>query len=109
MLVGLAALLFWVVGVGAGLRGWILTEDDWGIVAHAQGFGLEAFVWWIPASVLTLTAVVMAIGTSVVRHLVDGPVDSVPAVEPKPQKPTKQAVPPKTEKPELKPRSSGTS
>lgn len=70
--VALAAIAFWVVGLGAGWRGWILTPTDTGIVAHAQGFGQEAFIWWMPATVISLTAVVMAVGVSIVRHLIDG-------------------------------------
>lgn len=77
-LVGGAAAAFWVVGLGVGWRAWILAPTAGGIVAHAQAFGTDASLYWIPASVLTLTAAVMAIGLSVVRHLVDGPVDSVP-------------------------------
>ncbi len=73
----LAALAFWVVGLGAGWRGWILGPNEGGIVAHAQAFGFEAYIWWIPATVLTLTTVLMAIGISIVRHLVDGPSPSV--------------------------------
>lgn len=72
-LVGFAALGFWVVGLGAGMRGWILTDGERGIVAHAQGFGEMAFIWWTPATIITLTTVVMALGISLVRHLVDGP------------------------------------
>ena len=67
----LAALAFWVVGLGAGMRGWILAPNDGGIVAHAQSFGEDAYIWWIPATVLTLTAVMMAMGTAIVRHLVE--------------------------------------
>lgn len=89
IIVGLVALAFWVVGVGAGWRGWVLTPWDQGIVAHAQGFGVEAYIWWIPATVISLTAVVMAIGIAVVRHLVEGPsrglleLEPVEALEPK--------------------------
>lgn len=94
VLVGVVALAFWLVGLGAGLRGWMLTEDDRGIVAHAQGFGDMANVWWIPATIITLTAVIMALGTSIVRHIVDGPpavleveetletIEPLPALEP---------------------------
>lgn len=72
---GLAALAFWIVGLGAGLRGWILEDDDLGIVAHAQAFGVEASAWWTPATVLTMTTVMMALGTAIIRHLAreDGP------------------------------------
>lgn len=86
VVVALAALAFWVAGIASGWRGWILSANDGGVVAHAQAFGDTAFVWWIPASVLTLTAVVMGIGTALVRHLVDGPVAAKPALEPKPEK-----------------------
>lgn len=91
-----AALAFWIVGLGAGMRGWILSANAGGIVSHAQGFGEDAYIWWIPACILTLTAVVMAIGISIVRHLVDGPVEADPelgALEPKEKK---KALPPKT-------------
>lgn len=86
IVMGLAALAFWVVGIGAGARGWILSADSGGIVSHAQGFGTAAYVWWIPASVLTLTTVVMAIGLSIVRHLVDGPVEVSPERRTVPEK-----------------------
>lgn len=81
ILVALVALAFWVVGLGAGWRGWVLTPFDQGIVAHAQGFGVEAFIWWVPATIISLTAVIMAIGVSVVRHLVQGPTRT-PELEP---------------------------
>lgn len=81
ILVALVALAFWVVGLGAGWRGWVLTPFDQGIVAHAQGFGVEAYIWWIPATIISLTAVMMAIGISVVRHLVDGPTRALPELE----------------------------
>lgn len=73
--VGLVALAFWVVGLGTGMRGWILAENDRGIVAHAQAFGEMAYVWWTPATVITLIAAVMGVGTTIVRHLADGPVE----------------------------------
>ena len=82
VLVGLASLSAWIVGLGAGMRAWILTREDLGIVAHAQAFGEDANIWWIPASILTLTAVVIGIGTAVVHHLVDGPVTTLPPFEP---------------------------
>lgn len=68
-LVGVAALAFWVVGMAAGIRGWILTEDDVGIVAHSQGFGNLAFVWWVPAAILTLTMAAAAIASPFLRRL----------------------------------------
>ena len=77
MVMGLAALAFWVVGLGAGWRGWILASDG-GIVHHAQAFGVEANIWWIPATVLTLTTVLMGIGISIIRHLVDDVVEVTP-------------------------------
>jgi len=81
--VALAALAFWVVGVGAGWRGWVLTPSGRGIVGHAQGFGAEAYIWWVPATVLTLTTVLMTIGISVVRHLVDAlKAETAPKAEP---------------------------
>ena len=67
----LVSLGFWVVGLGTGLRGWLLTDSDLGIVAHAQGFGDLAFVWWVPASILLLVGVVMALGTSLLARMVD--------------------------------------
>ena len=69
---GLGALAFWVVGVGAGWRAWLLLDDveaDRGIVAHAQAFGTDASVWWVTAAVLTLTTVVLALGTAALHHL----------------------------------------
>lgn len=106
VLLGLAALAFWVVGLGSGWRGWILTGRNFGIVAHAQGFGVEAYIWWIPASVLTLATVVMAVGVAVVRHLVEGPLPvrlvseqepglvPLPEREPLPEQPTLPEVEP---------------
>lgn len=81
-IVALAALAFWVVGLGAGWRGWVLTPFDQGIVAHAQGFGVEAYIWWVPATIITLTAVVMAVGVSVVRHLAGVSTTASPGLEP---------------------------
>lgn len=69
---GLGALAFWVVGIGVGWRAWLLLDDSdpgRGIVAHAQAFGADASVWWVTASVLTLTTVVAAIGTSALHQL----------------------------------------
>ena len=85
VVMALAALAFWVVGLGAGWRGWILAPNDGGIVAHAQAFGFEAYIWWIPATVLTLTTMLMAIGIAIIRHLVDGPVEIVPEQETLPE------------------------
>lgn len=81
IVIGVGALLFAIVGLGAGMRAWIKTTEDVGIVAHAQAFGEDAYIWWIPATILLLTAAVMAIGVSIVRHLVDGPAGVVPASE----------------------------
>lgn len=67
----LAAVAFWVVGIGAGWRGWLLVDNHTvgrGIVAHAQAFGVEAYVWWIPAAVLTLTTWVVSFGVALVDH-----------------------------------------
>lgn len=72
MLVGLVAAAFWIVGFGAGWRGWILAPTERGLVAHAQSFGVEAAIWWVPASVLTLTTALLAIGVAVMRHLTEG-------------------------------------
>lgn len=66
-----AAALFWVVGIGCGWRGVLLLEGQTGIVGKAQAFGDAAAVWWVPASVLTLTVAAMGIGIAIVRHLVD--------------------------------------
>lgn len=74
-LFGLGALAFWVVGVGAGWRAWILLDDldpGRGMVAHAQAFGTDASVWWVPATVLTLTTVLIVIAVAVQRHLAAG-------------------------------------
>lgn len=71
-LVGLVALAFWVVAFGVGWRAWLLTGPDLGIVAHVDAFGLQAAPWGIVAAILTLTTVVMGVGTAVTRHLVDG-------------------------------------
>jgi hypothetical protein len=75
-----AALAFWIVGLGVGWRAWILTPSTTGIVAHTQAFGADASAFWIPATVLTLTTAVMAIGLSVVSHLVDDRGDARPDV-----------------------------
>lgn len=67
VLFGLVSLGFWVVGVGVGWRAWILLDDvepGRGIVAHAAVFGGDALAWWVPASVLTLTTVVIAVAVS---------------------------------------------
>lgn len=74
-LVGLAAMAFWVVALGVGIRGWILTDDSLGIVAHTEGFGRDAMPWMIVASILTLTTASMGIGIAVVRHLAEGSLD----------------------------------
>lgn len=71
--VGLVALGFWLAGLGCGWRGVLLTDPDRGIVAKAQGFGDAAFVWWVPASVLTGVLAVLGVGVAVIRCLVDGP------------------------------------
>lgn len=79
---GVVALAFWVVGVGAGLRAWILVTDNdpsRGIVAHAQAFGIDASVWWIPAAILALTAVVMGLGSAALRHLDSGSLEPIPS------------------------------
>lgn len=68
--VGIVALAFWIVGVGVGARAWILTDGSRGLVAHVESFGRDATVWFITASVLTMTTVLMAVGIAVVRHLV---------------------------------------
>lgn len=70
-LVGLAAVAFWVVALGVGLRGWILTDDSLGIVAHTEGFGRDAMPWMVVASILTLTAASMGVGIAIVRRLAD--------------------------------------
>lgn len=88
-LVGLAALAFWVVGIGAGWRAWILGVDA-GIVAKAQQFGTDAHIWWIPAAILTLTAVTMATGIAIVRQLAGGVTGAAAA---KPTVPEKEALP----------------
>lgn len=83
VLLALAAAAFWVVGIGAGWRGWLLVDDDGisrGIVAHAQAFGVEATVWWIPAAVLTLTTWVVSFGLVVVDRILRG--DDTPALVP---------------------------
>jgi len=72
VLLALAAVGFWVVGLGAGWRGWLLVDNDGvsrGVVGHAQAFGYEAAVWWIPAAVLTLTTWVVSFGVVVVDRL----------------------------------------
>ncbi len=79
-LVGLVALATWVVAFGVGWRAWILTGPDFGIVAHVSAAGVDAGPWMIVAAILTLTTVVMGIGVSLVRHLVDGPRESVPTL-----------------------------
>lgn len=91
-LVGAAALAFWVVGIGAGWRAWILGIDG-GIVAKAQQFGTDAHIWWIPATVLTLTAVMMGLGTAVVRHLAVADATGTPAEPAKETLPTLEARP----------------
>lgn len=83
LVVFLAAIAFWVVGIGAGWRGWLLVDNDGvsrGIVAHAQAFGVEAYVWWIPAAVLTLTTWVVSFGVAHIDHLLlpQGPSALVP-------------------------------
>lgn len=98
--VGLGALAFWVVGLGTGMRGWILSDDARGIVAHAQAFGEQAYIWWIPATVIGLTAVVMASGASIVRHLVDGPTE---VLEPREALEPKETLEPKEPVPSLDP------
>lgn len=87
-LVALVGFGFWVIGIGCGWRGVILHAPDKGIVAKAQEFGSAAVVWWTPASVLTLTVVVMGIGIALVRHIVDrdGP-SSAPAAVSQPELP----------------------
>lgn len=83
--VALVAAAFWVVGILAGIRGWLMTEKPYGIGGSVQEFGEAATVWWVPGSVLTLTAVVMGVGIAVVRHVVDGPVEvkeTLPELEP---------------------------
>jgi hypothetical protein len=97
-LVALAALAFWVAGTGVGWRAWILTGPRPGIVAHTEAFGLAAAPWWIVASVLSLMTVVMGIGVSLTRHLVDGKVEPVPPVEPVPELP---ALEPKEPRPTI--------
>jgi len=80
---GLGALAFWVVGVGAGWRAWLLLDDlepGRGIVAHAQAFGTDASVWWVTAAVLTLTTVVLALGTVALKHLTPAGRNSVAPV-----------------------------
>jgi hypothetical protein len=79
-LIGLSALATWVVAFGVGWRAWILTGPDLGIVAHVTAVGVDAAPWMIVAAILTLTTVVMGIGVSLVRHLVDGPVASLPTL-----------------------------
>lgn len=69
---GVLALAFWVVAFGVGWRAWLLTGPDLGIVAHVDAFGLQAAPWGIVAATLTLTTVVMGVGTAITRHLVDG-------------------------------------
>lgn len=106
VLMGLAALAFWVVGIGAGWRGWILTGRNFGIVAHAQGFGFEAYIWWIPASVLTLATAVMAVGVALVRHLVEGPLPVRVVSEEEPglvSLPEREALPEQPTLPEVEP------
>lgn len=96
-LIGLAALATWVVAFGVGWRAWILTGSQFGIVAHVAAVGVDAGPWMTVAALLTLTTVVMGIGVSLVRHLVDGPVESVPTLptleerEPLPELPEESA------------------
>ncbi len=94
-LVGLAALATWVVAFGVGWRAWILRGSEVGIVAHVDAVGVAAGPWMIVAAILTLTTVVMGIGVSLVRHLVDGPVESLPTL------PTLEEPEPEPELPEL--------
>lgn len=71
-LVAAGALAFWIVGVGAGLRGWLLLDDvdpTRGLVAHAQAFGTEAAVWWVPAAILTVGAIITAFGVAFLHRL----------------------------------------
>lgn len=87
VLLALAAVAFWVVGVGAGWRGWLLVDDDGvgrGIVAHAQAFGIEAAVWWIPAAVLTLTTWVVSFGVVLVDLIRGRSPALIPPVPPTP-------------------------
>lgn len=70
--VGLVSFGFWLAGFGCGWRGVLLTDPDRGVVAKAQGFGDAAFVWWIPASVLTGVFALLGVGLAVLRCLADG-------------------------------------
>lgn len=79
-LVGLGALATWIVAIGVGARAWILEREPVGIVAHVDAVGASAGPWMTLAAILTLTTVVMGLGVSLVRHLVDGPVASTPSL-----------------------------
>lgn len=99
VLIGLVAAATWVVAVGVGWRAWILRGSEVGIVAHVDAVGVAAGPWMVVAAILTLTTVVMGIGVSIVRHLVDGPVESVPTLptleeqEPLPELPERRPAP----------------
>lgn len=87
--VGVAAAAFWVVAVGVGWRAWLMTPDYLGIVGHVDAVGTQAAPWATVAAILTLTTVVMGIGTAITRHLVDAPAlrpaaETRPAVDPAP-------------------------
>jgi hypothetical protein len=82
-IVGLAAAAFWVVAVGVGWRAWLMAPPNLGIVGHVDAVGVQAASWATVAAILTLTTVVMGIGTAITRHLVDAPALR-PAVEPRP-------------------------
>ena len=85
-LLGLVSLAFWVVAAGVGARGWILTGDESGIVAHVMSFGVDAAPWMITAAILTMTTALMGVGLAIVRRIAEGgsaaPVS--PALETKP-------------------------
>lgn len=93
---GLGALAFWVVSIGAGWRAWLLLDDlepDRGIVAHAQAFGTDASVWWVPATVLTLTTVLIVIAVAAKRPLGPGKEEQSAGADDELPEPTAEETP----------------
>ncbi len=82
--VAVVAVVFWLIGAVGGWRARLIVADGGngrGPVGQLQAFGEAATAWWVPAAVLTLTVVLLGVGTAIVRILVDGPPSVAPIDE----------------------------
>ena len=71
VLLGLSGI-GWILGVGAGARGWLIAGPELGWLGHTQYFASHAQPFFLVSALLTLTAVTIGIGAAIVSRMVPG-------------------------------------